>query len=78
MNHQPLSTADAALRERITELSVHIPYGRLRGPVQHRREKWQSCHHEDAPVKWEGVDVSSAYDLCIVCFRATAGGTSRW
>lgn len=77
MTSQPLSPADTALRERITELSVHIPCGRLRGPVQ-RRGKWQSCPHEDAPVKWDGVDVSREYELCIVCFRATAGGTSRW
>lgn len=27
---------------------------------------------------WPGCDVSSKYDLCIVCVRATAGGTSRW
>jgi hypothetical protein len=34
MTEQQLSAADAALRERITKLSVHIPCGRLRGPVQ--------------------------------------------
>lgn len=76
MISQPSSPADAALRDRITELSVHIPCGRMRGPVP-RTEKWQSCPDEDAPVKWN-EDVSRACDLCIVCFRATAGGTSRW
>lgn len=76
MSDQPLTAADAALRERITELSVHIPCGGLRGPVQ--RTSWQCCRHEDSPQKWEGVDVSRHYDLCIVCFRATAGGISRW
>lgn len=30
------------------------------------------------PEKWEGCDVSREYDLCIICFRATAGGRSRW
>ena len=77
MTEKQLSATDAALRERITELSVHIPCGRLRGPVQ-RRGRWQSCPDEDSPERWEGCDVSSARDLCIVCFRDTAGGTSRW
>ena len=75
MVERKLSATDAALRERITELSVHIPCSDLRGPVHGR---WQSCRDEDSPEKWEGCDVSREYDLCIVCFRATAGGTSRW
>ena len=75
MTERQLSAADAALRERITELSVHVPCGRLRGPVQAR---WQSCPDEDSPEKWEGCDVSRERDLCIVCFRGTAGGRSRW
>jgi hypothetical protein len=75
MAERNLSAADAALRARIAELSVHIPCGDLRGPVSGR---WQSCRHEDAPERWEGCDVSRAKDLCIICFRATAGGTSRW
>jgi hypothetical protein len=75
MAERNLSAADAALRARIAELSVHIPCGGLRGPVGGR---WQSCRHEDAPERWEGCDVSHAKDLCIICFRATAGGTSRW
>jgi hypothetical protein len=75
MTERRLSATDAALRERITELSVHIPCGRLRGPVQGR---WQSCPDEDCPERWEGSDVPQARDLCIVCFRGTAGGSSRW
>jgi hypothetical protein len=75
MTARKLSAADAALRERIRELSVHIPRGGLRGPVDGR---WQSCRDEDSPERREGCDVSSAKDLCIICFRATAGGTSRW
>ena len=85
MSEQELSPADAELRERITELSVHIPCGGLRGPVppMYRRPAgqpmgWQSCPDEDAPVRWEGHDVSRSHDLCIVCVRGTAGGTSRW
>jgi hypothetical protein len=75
MTKQKLSAADAALRARITELSVHIPCGGLRGPIDGR---WQSCHDEESPESWLGCDVSRAKDLCIICFRATAGGTSRW
>ncbi|WP_156685606.1 hypothetical protein [Mycobacterium sp. Marseille-P9652] len=85
MTERKLSATDAALRERITELSVHIPCGGLRGPRQlrnpaypHLPVRWQSCQDEDAPENWEGCDVSRDYDLCIICFRATAGGTSRW
>jgi hypothetical protein len=75
MTARELSAADAALRERIRELSVHIPCGGLRGPVNGR---WQSCRDEDSPERWDGCDVSHGKDLCIICFRATAGGTSRW
>jgi hypothetical protein len=75
MTARELSAADAALRERIRELSVHIPCGGLRGPVGGR---WQSCRDEDSPERWEDCDASSEKDLCIICFRATAGGTSRW
>jgi hypothetical protein len=85
MTERQLSAADAALRERITELSVHIPCGGLRGPVTTRYRtpsgqitQWQSCRDEDTPEKWEGCDVSHEHDLCIICARATAGGTSRW
>lgn len=85
MTHQELSAADAALRERITELSVHIPCGGLRGPLQllppshpDGAVRWQSCRDEDHPVTWEDADVSREHDLCIICLRATAGGRSRW
>jgi hypothetical protein len=75
MNERKLSAVDAAVRQRIVELSVHIPCGDLRGPINGR---WQSCLCEDSPEKWEGCDVSRQKDLCVICFRATAGGTSRW
>lgn len=79
MTERKLSATDAALRERITTLSVHIPCGLLRGPLRAGNfAPWQSCPDEDAPEKWEGCDVSREYDLCIICCRATAGGTSRW
>ena len=71
-----LSASDKAIRDRITELSVHIPCGGLRGPQ--RSWRWQSCRCEDHPQKWQGSDVSRARDLCIICFRDTAGGPSRW
>jgi len=67
------------LRGTITELSVHIPCGQLRGPVYKDYDwLWQSCPHEDAPQKWNGCDVSRQKDLCVICARGTAGGTSRW
>ena len=85
MAEQNRSAADAALRERITELSVHIPCGGLRGPLQKSSPycrwappRWQSCRHEDNPEQWEKADISREFDLCVICFRATAGGPSRW
>jgi hypothetical protein len=85
MTERKLSATDAALRERLTELCVHIPCGQLRGPLQRKNPyqpalpiRWQSCRDEDSPEKWEGCDVSRDRDLCIICFRATAGGRSRW
>jgi hypothetical protein len=71
-----LSASDKAIRDRITELSVHIPCGGLRGPQPTWR--WQSCTCEDIPQVWEGYDVSRARDLCIICFRDTAGGPSKY
>jgi hypothetical protein len=63
----------------------HIPCGGLRGPLQKRSRfypellvRWQSCYDEDTPEKWDNEDVSRQFELCIVCFRATAGGPSRW
>ncbi|OBJ70998.1 hypothetical protein [Mycobacterium sp. 1274756.6] len=80
-----LSAADAALRDRLTELCVHIPCGSIRGPVlrfiPRRPERpvlWQSCRCEDDPEVWEDSDVSRVQDLCLICFRGTAGGRSRW
>jgi hypothetical protein len=70
------SFSDNAIRQRIKELSVHIPCGGLRGPQPSWR--WQSCRCEDNPVTWVGHDVSRARDLCIICFRGTAGGPSKW
>ena len=84
MTERKLSATDAALRERITELSVHIPCGQLRGPVpttskwHHLHGRWQSCVDEDSPRKWDGCDVSRALDLCIICCKGTAGGPTRW
>ncbi len=85
MTGDELSPTDAALRERLTELSVHIPCGRLRGPLQTRNRfhpelpvLWQSCRDEDSPARWVACDVSEDRQLCIVCFRGTAGGRSRW
>ena len=75
MTERKLSAADAALCERIVELSVHIPCGGLRGPVHGRR---QSCGCEDSPERGEGCDVSREKNCAVICFRATAGGTSRW
>jgi hypothetical protein len=80
-----LSAADAAVRARIDELSVHIPCGGIRGPIQRRSTarpdrpvRWQSCRDEDSPERWPGRDVSRVQDLCAICFRGKAGGTSRW
>ncbi|MGE2731750.1 hypothetical protein ACQI4F_19935 [Mycolicibacterium vaccae] len=84
MTENPFSATDAALRQRITELSVHIPCGGIRGPVCRETRVapmlWQSCRDEDYPVKWDRrwADVSRECDLCIICLRATAGGPSRW
>jgi hypothetical protein len=85
MTEPELTDTDAALRERLTELCVHIPCGGIRGPLQQKSRyhpwlpvQWQSCRDEDSPQKWPGCDVSEEYALCIVCFRGTAGGRSRW
>ena len=82
MSNDELSPTDAAVRARITVPSVHIPCGNIRGPVRrtppYSPRIWQSCRCEDSPAKWDRADVSRAYDLCVICFRATAGGVSRW
>jgi hypothetical protein len=57
----------------------------IAGPLQRKNPAypnlpvtWQSCPDEDSPEKWEDCDVSRAYGLRIICFRATASGISRW
>lgn len=79
MSDNVISPTDAAVRKRVRVLSLHIPCGGIRGPVQRGTwSGWQSCRCEDHPVRWHWADVSREYDLCVVCFRATAGGPSRW
>jgi hypothetical protein len=79
MDEQEVSATDAALRQRIHELGLHIPCGGIRGPVGgFGPRRWQSCRCEDNPETWYAADVSREHDLCIICFRATAGGVSRW
>jgi hypothetical protein len=79
MSDEVLSDSDAAVRERISEPSVHVSCGQIRGPVRVDGEsRWQSCPCEDTPDVWEGCDVSRKHDLCLLCARATAGGTSSW
>lgn len=84
---RPVSDADRQLRRTNKELVVHTACGQIRGPVRELfpectcksdRETWQSCRCEDEPVRWAACDVSRKTDLCIVCARGTAGGTSRW
>lgn len=55
-------------------LSVHRPCGSLRGDVYRNR---QTCPCEPQ-ITWPDCDVSRILDLCQVCARGTAGGTSRW
>lgn len=76
---QHVSATDAALRQRIHHLGVHIPCGRIRGPVGGFGPRlWQSCSCEDYPLRWPTGDISEDRALCIICFRGTAGGPSRW
>ncbi len=60
-------------RPRPWELSVHLPCARLRGWAGRR----QGCPCEPSEP-WPDCDVSRAQDLCLVCARGTAGGTTRW
>lgn len=82
--HTIVTPAEVELRERPKELMVHLPCGSLRGPVpaDYRfvdlRGRWQSCQCEAQPDVWPDCDVSHAVDLCLVCFRGTAGSPSRW
>ena len=54
-------------------LTVHLPCVRLRGWAG----RPQGCPCEPSEP-WPDCDVSRALDLCLVCARGTAGGTSRW
>ncbi len=55
------------------QLHVHLPCVQLRGWAG----RSQGCLCEPSEP-WPGCDVSPAQDLCLVCARGTAGGTSRW
>jgi hypothetical protein len=54
-------------------LSVHLPCVHLRGWAG----RDQGCPCEPSEP-WPGCDVSRAQELCLVCARGTAGGTTRW
>lgn len=63
---------------------MHVPCLRIRGdvrapytlvPADFRR---QNCRCEPDGERWPGADVSRQYDLCLICARGLAGGTSRW
>lgn len=55
------------------QLTVHLPCARLRGWAG----QVQGCPCEPSEP-WPDCDVSRAQDLCLVCARGTAGGTTRW
>ena len=55
------------------QFEVHLPCARLRGWAG--RVQGCPCAPADA---WPDCDVSRAQDLCVVCARGTAGGTTRW
>ena len=81
--NEEVSATDAALRQRIHEFCVHIPVRQdprsaATGSLPGLPIRWQSCPCEDNSGEVVGCDVSRQFDLCIICFRATAGGTSRW
>ncbi len=58
---------------RAWEFTVHVPCARLRGWAG----QVQGCPCEPSEP-WPNCDVSRAQDLCLVCARGTAGGTTRW
>lgn len=68
----------------LSELAVHVPCLQVRGPVM--TPAWgagpmrlrQHCRCEGSAPRWPRVDVSRAFDLCQLCARDLAGGTSRW
>lgn len=82
-----VAAAERVLREVLTGLYVHVACGGVRGRVDSAHAssgesvnlgRWQSCTCETHPERWPDVDVSSEVDLCVLCARGTAGGTSRW
>jgi hypothetical protein len=56
-------------------LRVHVPCGRLRGVAPHGRQRCP-CQRNREP--WPGCEVSEVAQLCVVCARGRAGGSSRW
>jgi hypothetical protein len=74
---------DQHLEDEPAELVVHVPCGRIRGPVtaywlRPRRVLLQLCYCEPERERWPEVDVSSVNDLCVLCARGLAGGITRW
>lgn len=61
------------MSERPWQLLVHLPCLQVRGWAG--REQGCPCKPAEP---WPGCDVSRALDLCTVCARGTAGGTTRW
>lgn len=59
----------------IDVLWVHVPCGGLRGSTT---RGVQTCRCQPSQDPWPGCDVSEVAQLCVVCARATAGGTTRW
>jgi len=56
-------------------LWVHVPCGRLRGETA-RGDQQCPCGPDSG--RWPDWDVSEVAQLCVVCARATAGGSTRW
>ena len=80
MDEQEVSATDAQCASVFHKLGVHIPCGQIRGPVP---ADVRSPAVAILPVRRPstevvGMDVSREYDLCIICFRATAGGASKF
>jgi hypothetical protein len=60
MTERKLSATDAALRERITELSVHIPCGGLRDPLQRELNKGLMGSFINANILRASLDIRSS------------------
>ena len=65
--------SDPSTRRQPWRFAVHLPCARLRGWAG----RVQGCPCEPSEP-WPSCDVSRALDLCLVCARGTAGGTTRW